>query len=325
MKRLQNVPGGGARGASSSLRPEFTLRAHTTEVQSVAFFEEDISPQHNAIARTSYQHRFLVSGDTSGSVKVWNLGSRRVVTSSEFSPHAPQGVLQVQYQAKALMSQGRDGVIALWDMERSLSSPVQLAQLVNQSHGFCRAQFVGQAQQHTVPVEPDDTKVDESARRKSQGSDDCDTPTDDPQSEDSGMPSPPLKYHGHHLIVSPAGDGDEVVLWDVRARKLASRISTREAAALNAHGNAKNPSGGNPGGMLMALATCQRHGRPYVFVGMESGSIGLFDLVEGRCCSLSAEESGNPGGLQVLPCPVLSMSTACNQRYDWSCHALSPS
>ena len=62
--------------------------------------------------------------------------------------------------------------------------------------------------------------------------------------------------------------------------------------------------GMSSGGMCMALASCTHDGRPYVYVGMESGSVGLFDLAEQRCCGVAG------AGLQVLPCPLLGLATS---------------
>jgi WD40 repeat protein len=102
-------------GGQPALRPLFTLRGHTAEVAAVSFFcprssaasFSSSAPSSSlsgpaASSASSWSSswsppQLLASGDVAGVVRVWNLASRRVVSPASFAPHAPRGVLQVQF------------------------------------------------------------------------------------------------------------------------------------------------------------------------------------------------------------------------------------
>mgnify|MGYP000518614907 CR=1 FL=1 len=279
---------------SKAVQPLYTLRAHTAEVQTLAFLKthvqtpqsepEDLNNVHDSPPTTGQTH-LLFSGDVAGEVKVWNLASRRVI-NSDFRPHQPSGVLELQCSNTTLMTQVREGLVALWDISRGTRNPVQIACLANKCHGFCRASFVPNCS--SIVETTSDSDVGETV---------------------DATPS----TSRNHLILSPASDGEQVVLWDVRCNKIACSIDTSEAAPAAKRNTSSTPSSvGNPGGLCMAIAPCVHNDRPYAYVAMEAGTIALFDMLEGRRCG-SME-----GGLAVQENPILSLHTL--PRCEAACH-----
>ena len=362
--------------SATALRPLFTLRAHTAEVQTIDFFRDGPQAQ-----------QFIVSGDVAGGVKVWNLASRRVV--AQWEPHAPRGVLQTDYHQNVLMTQGREGCVALWDLNHgggggsrrhtassssstpSLNAVAQIARFDNHSHGFCRAEFLRLDSPTPSSSTTQATSVDGSAgaaeRDNDAGGDNRDgadgaAATDDLKSSAEAddddncdsCPGGPIDdtgrgggggdaggaggYDGSHLVIGPALDGEEVVVWDVRARDLAFRIAP--ASMTPSPSSSSRSPGGKGGGMCMALASTVHAGRPYVYVAMEAGTVGLFDLAERKCCGQAAtsgraDDVGDegddgaaaagaggassatvkaPSALAVMPCPILDIVTAPSSR-----------
>ena len=227
--------------------------------------------------------------------------------------HAPRGVLQVDYHEGALLTQGREGCVALWDVNRGCSSSngnsssssggsggsggevAQLASFDNACHGFCRAEFLRQEAARSVCADGganggnrDDAGVKQSGgdgeggsgsaveagsrdsdgiggRNSSQDGNGNHEEAEGGDGESSatgaaanGTVKPQVRYSGHHLVVSPAADGEEVVVWDVRARNLAFRVPTAAAAAPEGPGMRKNGGAvgprcvGNCAGMYLA-------------------------------------------------------------------------
>lgn len=85
--------------------PETTLRGHTGEAQSLAFANDD---------------QLLICGDSAGVVRVWDLETAR--TRASVNAHSEDaGVLQVRAQGTNVITQGRDGEVCLWDLDRDSS------------------------------------------------------------------------------------------------------------------------------------------------------------------------------------------------------------
>lgn len=85
-------------GKRSPPLPLFTLRGHKASINAVVFLEGDIK---------------LVSGDSEGSLIVWNVESRRIETSNRKAHE--RGVLSLQVMSDGkILSQGREGHIKVW-------------------------------------------------------------------------------------------------------------------------------------------------------------------------------------------------------------------
>ena len=316
------------------IRPLFTLRTHVAEVAAVTFIPE---AKTAASSYTTCASRLLASGDVAGNIKIWNLASRRAVSSANFSPHAPRGVLELQSQGHStLLSQGRDGCIALWDLGQGGGKPTQMCSLSTYAHGFCRAEFLGGQTKHFqwplcthAHSKEGGGEIGDAFRKKMLAESNDVTRRGNPALEESCDVSSMQTNHvgghgqnvadensiknvdalsepefqskhartentrdmigeqtGNHFVVAPAMDGEAIIVWDIRSKQIAAKISTAEA--------------GN--GMCMALSSCINEGRPYVYVGMESGAVQLFDLAERKPC-------GSSGQLTVTKSPLLSLTT----------------
>ena len=79
--------------------PETVLRGHAGDAQCLDFAEQD---------------NILLSGDSFGSVRVWNLDSARSQATQAHDEDA--GVTQVCVASDAVITQGRDGRVLQWQM-----------------------------------------------------------------------------------------------------------------------------------------------------------------------------------------------------------------
>lgn len=126
-----------------------TLRHHTSALTTVDF-------------ATLASTECLVSGDVAGEVALWNVATRRVVAA--WRPHAGAAVLKVEAlhggggggsNSGRLLTQGRDGVLCVWDASRvdakprraaggaqSNAAPEPLATLYTGSYNFCQCATV---------------------------------------------------------------------------------------------------------------------------------------------------------------------------------------
>jgi len=106
--------------AKPSPQPVAVLRGHTAAVNDVAFLPAS---------------EVLVSGATDGELRAWDVETRR--TTSSHSGHGGSGVLAVHpFGANAVLSQGRDGRVVLWDMGAGGWQPTQEERCT--SYNFCR-------------------------------------------------------------------------------------------------------------------------------------------------------------------------------------------
>ena len=93
-------------------RPIATLRHHTSALTTVGFMQGN---------------QFLLSGDCDGVVALWQLLRRRVL--AEWRPHLGSAVLKAQQFGNAcdmppkILTQGRDGLVQIWDTSRLNFTP----------------------------------------------------------------------------------------------------------------------------------------------------------------------------------------------------------
>lgn len=105
-----------------SVAPETVLRGHTGEVQCLEFANQDT---------------VLLSGDSFGSVRVWNIESARSQPTHAHSEEA--GVTQVCVASgAAVVTQGRDGVVKQWTLGEDGSLSAHHEVLPQGSFHFCK-------------------------------------------------------------------------------------------------------------------------------------------------------------------------------------------
>lgn len=107
---------------SHRLLPETILRGHAGEAQSLNFAHDD---------------KLLLCGDSTGSVRVWDLQTARTATAVH-AHSEDAGVLQVRSRGADVITQGRDGEICLWDLA-SDSSLQRIRSICKEEwYNFCK-------------------------------------------------------------------------------------------------------------------------------------------------------------------------------------------
>jgi WD40 repeat protein len=130
-----------------SLAPETVLRGHTGEVQAVTYANHDAC---------------LVSGDASGTVRVWGLDSARSQATLAHAEDA--GVTQVCVASDNVLTQGRDGEVKLWKMHPDGSLSAGRNVLHTRCYHYCKCciphgnRAGDTLGQHTVAVAGEDNK-----------------------------------------------------------------------------------------------------------------------------------------------------------------------
>ena len=105
------------------LFPQSVLRGHRGEVQCACFVP-------------GRDH--LMTGDSEGSVHVWDLATARSAAHAAHGANA--GVTQVQaIDASAFVSQGRDGMVQMWQLREDGTMAADRS-IANASFHFCRCQ-----------------------------------------------------------------------------------------------------------------------------------------------------------------------------------------
>ncbi|CAI5727303.1 unnamed protein product [Hyaloperonospora brassicae] len=104
--------------------PLGVLRGHSASVNSVGF----LSPST------------VVSGAGDGAVTMWDLTSRREVATNA-TAHSRAGVLHTAalVHAQSFLSQGRDGLVKLWDVETFGAAAEPLTMFYSGSYSFTKA------------------------------------------------------------------------------------------------------------------------------------------------------------------------------------------
>ncbi|ETW07539.1 hypothetical protein, variant 3 [Aphanomyces invadans] len=94
--------------------PTAVLRGHLSPVNSLCFVHDHaIVPRHDAPSLSAAAPQGLVSGSADGTLKVWDMTTRREVCSVQ--AHSKAGILQTATHGAAILSQGRDGLVKWWD------------------------------------------------------------------------------------------------------------------------------------------------------------------------------------------------------------------
>ena len=275
-------------------RPVATLRHHTAALSTIGF------------ARGT---RLLLSGDCDGGAAVWQLSRRRVL--AEWAPHLGSAVLKVQELgsssgtvAPKLLSQGRDGLVRIWDTSRLDLDPRRASasqtgkegskmmaalDISTGSYSFCKCATLRwpsspslspQASSGTVPVvdEPPDTAGGGGVPSTSVPGDG--EPMSRYYTDILAGGSGPLR--ADQWVVTPCSDAPTAQLWDVRGKRHALTLSPSGILASEGPSPPKT-------GMLMCLALVDPSNaagglgkNPIVVGGYESGHVSVFDLVAGK-------------------------------------------
>ncbi|XP_072164022.1 guanine nucleotide-binding protein subunit beta-like protein 1 [Diadema setosum] len=113
----------------STSDPEFVLRGSKHPVSCVKFAQQGLSNDATYV---------LLSGCTSGQVRVWDLASRRV--TSCLDGHHGQGILAVEMLKNGkVASQGRDGCIRTWELSEGRHEI--LSSLTVETTNFCKCEL----------------------------------------------------------------------------------------------------------------------------------------------------------------------------------------
>eukprot|EP00216_Chloropicon_sp_CCMP2111_P005299 CAMPEP_0198236900 /NCGR_PEP_ID=MMETSP1446-20131203/2799_1 /TAXON_ID=1461542 ORGANISM="Unidentified sp, Strain CCMP2111" /NCGR_SAMPLE_ID=MMETSP1446 /ASSEMBLY_ACC=CAM_ASM_001112 /LENGTH=337 /DNA_ID=CAMNT_0043918877 /DNA_START=135 /DNA_END=1148 /DNA_ORIENTATION=+ len=119
--------------------PVTVLRGHGCGVQAVAFH-----PENNAL---------LLSGDSNGKVKVWDLTIRR--PKEERDVNTPEvGLLSLHFCGpNHVVSQGRDGMVKCWDLERfaTASNTQPVSTFSTGCYNFCRLACMPHSSKSIIP------------------------------------------------------------------------------------------------------------------------------------------------------------------------------
>jgi WD40 repeat protein len=168
--------------------PLYVLRPHGAEITSLSFVPVETPNFQDRVPRES-----LVSGDVGGDVSLWSLATRRVIV--RWRAH-DAGVLETAaLPDNRLTSQGRDGFVRVWDLNRVGKGSRDgedaefgrcgcVFELRTGASTFCRAALA--------------TSCDPSAAP---------------------------------LLAAPSGDGSDIDIWDLRSGAVAQRLRSSEDEA----------------------------------------------------------------------------------------------
>jgi WD40 repeat protein len=115
--------------------PATVLRGHVGQVQCLEFCKAS---------------GVLVSGDSEGHVRVWDMETARSIKTDAHDCNA--GVIQVQEVLDGLVaSQGRDGHVKVWHVSQD-GSLQATAWLPGSGYHFCKCRAHSNVSSHTLPV-----------------------------------------------------------------------------------------------------------------------------------------------------------------------------
>lgn len=115
--------------------PIYTLRGHSGPITTVEFFDD-----------------ILFSGSSDGEIFAWDLETFR--RKHILVGHNNKGILWIGHSQKAVITQGRDGTVAIWSL--SDNQWKQSGTIVTDSKGFCQCSLPGAASNLiAAPSEPD--------------------------------------------------------------------------------------------------------------------------------------------------------------------------
>jgi len=167
--------------------PEYTLRGHESAVNCCSFAEGPRSAGGAGGADDDASCGLLLSGSVDGTIKVWQLDSRRATTRRSAHSHSVVSIAALPGPAsQQFITAGRDECVKLWDTETMAPEAEPLLTLHSGGKHFCN------------------TAVD--------------TGSDSGASASAGA-SP-------QLVVSPAADEHRALLWDTRTGTVSMEVHT---------------------------------------------------------------------------------------------------
>lgn len=194
--------------------PKFVLRGTQSAVHALHFWGE----------AQGQGHPLLLSGSQSGLVHIWNLQTRRVVTTLDGHRSKCVTWLEMLPQGHQLISQGRDLKLCLWDLAEGRNTVMDFVYLENM--GFCKASILAGGQQRWTLALPgrgnDEVQILEMPSKTSV----C---TLKPEADAKpGMPMCLELWQAdsstHPFLLVGYEDGS-VALWDISERKICSRVT----------------------------------------------------------------------------------------------------
>ena len=272
------APPGGRRKAPD---PTTVLRGHRKSVQCVAFY--------GAGGEEGGDAALLLSGDQEGRLRAWDLGRRRATYEGALYPEdsgfVAMRACEGEGWAGKLLTQGREGCVKCWDVERLLlsaedeSAPEPLSSFSTGCYNFCR--FSAATERNLVSIPGSDTAAAEvwDARR----------------SERVSVVGAPESSQGNIgmcmclCLKSPSVGSDAVLLWVGYESGAVACFDLRHARAPLVLGNL---GGGEP---LMTLDVDKTGLRGVAAtVGSE-----IFQFKSSAASGSAKEEDEEPGGVAV--------------------------
>lgn len=190
--------------------PIYTLRGTGDTITALKFHSEDV----------------LYSGDSSGTVHIWDMKIRRV--SSKLQAHPGHSVLWMDFtQSGALLTQGRDGWVKVWN--KSDFSWEETGSMTSSSMGFCgaclveRDNVVAVASESQSQVDLYDIRTNKLTSKLAP----------DPDDKPCGMCMKIRFSQSSDTTAFLVGYEDgSIALWDLRANKMADRIRVHEESLM---------------------------------------------------------------------------------------------
>ncbi|MCO5602766.1 hypothetical protein L7F22_056904 [Adiantum nelumboides] len=216
--------------------PLSVLRGHRASVTALAFQDPSI----------------LVSGDSDGELKLWDMARRRPLISARV--HNPAaGVIGIgagKTLGNKILSQGRDGTMKVWELAEGCLSREPLLVVHTEAYHFCKLSI----------CRPASCAADASA-------------SGDASSDDnSDKIGSHLIRQGRNYVALAGKDPSMVEVWDIEAGKLAVQLG--QYTAVESLPQKKSS------GMCMTLQAFTQingDGFLYVIAGYEDGSLAMWD------------------------------------------------
>jgi WD40 repeat protein len=258
--------------------PVFVLRGHETTVNCVCFgikpaaaatvtLTTELKASSGADAMNSLISKkrdlVLFSGDASGMLHVWDMESRRLL--SKIQAHESKGgVLTLRYctNTRLVISHGKDGTVKIWNPQDLIydSNVKPIHTMRTDSYTFCKS--------HILEASSDQTVVAMNCKART-------------------------------LLVTPAEEQQDLMLWDCDRGKLLNHITciipshyapthqSESSDSLSAPSLSDGAGAKLQLGMCMAVQfapenMCVAIGAPLVFAGFENGVIALLNANTSR-------------------------------------------